>query len=240
MESSRIQEEFSDYLKLGFIPVGTEDGSFSLRQGEGAEPMHSLGGAFSESMYIYGEAIDLFLEADEKNSSGYEIISVGLGLGYNELLTALKDPKESVIISYELYKGLEELFLKRLNEPKLYPLYWAPFKDNHWSDEDIIRVSMNLKKRLKFEGPFSGGTLKEWSFKKRLVLFDAYSSKTSADLWGEEFLNNLLSRCARGSVFSTYAATGALKRALRSNNFMNSNKSGFKGKRQSTLAIRQD
>ena len=238
MESSRIQEEFSDYLKLGFIPVLTEDGSYSLRQGEGAEPMHSLGGALDESLYIYGEAIQLFLESN-REVTDTEVISVGLGMGYNELLTALKFPNFTHLISYEYFDELEMLFVKRIKSPQDFPGFWAPFLSRGIEMDSILNACELLREKVEFPGALDADAVKLYESKKRLVLFDAYSSKTSADLWTEEFLDILLSKCEEGSVFSTYAATGILKRALKRNGFSNLDKEGYKGKRQSTLAIKK-
>ena len=72
---------------LEYAFEATEDGSQTLRLGlgEGAsEAMHSLRGAFSETDYIYGEA----LRAALTRGWPLNVLSMGLGLGYVELLSA--------------------------------------------------------------------------------------------------------------------------------------------------------
>jgi len=71
--------------------VTTEDGSLSARIGtpgapleDCSEAMHSLRGAFSETVYIYGTAIRLAAE----RGFNERVLSMGLGLGYVELLAA--------------------------------------------------------------------------------------------------------------------------------------------------------
>jgi len=239
MESPIIQEEFSDYLNLGFLPVETEDGSFSLRQGTGSEPMHSLGGALKESFYIYSEALELFkdLRGDEQD---FEVVSVGLGMGYNEIITALKvEGLNYKLLSYESERDLERLFIKRLESIKDYPLYWSPFMGMGVRADELSAAALSLKNNLVNNGPISLEIVESWDVKTRVILFDAYSSKTSESLWSELFLSSLLNKCREGSVFATYAATGVLKRALKNNNFKNKNKSGFGSKRQSTLAYKE-
>ena len=71
---------------LQFTYLMTDDGSPTIRFGIGAgasEAMHNLRGAFSETLYIYGQAIEHAFQ------SGFEprILSLGLGLGYVEILS---------------------------------------------------------------------------------------------------------------------------------------------------------
>jgi len=239
MESKIIQEEFLDYVNAGFTPVLTEDGSYSLRQGDKAEPMHSLKGALKESLFVYGEALELFLKKNQDlEGEGVEVISLGLGFGYNEVITAFKlsHSKKYQLLSYESEKILENLFTKRLLNPEAYPLYWKPFNSNNIND--VTEYQNVLSKVLVHSGPLSKKVVEGWNEKTRLVLFDAYSSKTTEILWTKEFLELLLSKCKNGSVFSTYAAKGVLNRALKNYGFENLKKEGFGSKRQSTLAVK--
>jgi hypothetical protein len=58
----------------------TADGSPTLSF-NGGEKMHSMDGALSESLYIYGSCIEKTLNIEKPT-----ILSMGLGLGYNELI----------------------------------------------------------------------------------------------------------------------------------------------------------
>jgi len=59
------------------------------------------------------------------------------------------------------------------------------------------------------------------------------------ELWQEVDLTRFIGEAsATHSVLATYAATGALNRALRRNQFVLESKVGFAGKRQSTFARR--
>jgi tRNA U34 5-methylaminomethyl-2-thiouridine-forming methyltransferase MnmC len=238
-----FQEEFSDYIEAGFNPVLTEDGSLSLQPAEafGAEQeqMHSRGGALSESIFVYMEALDHFFTQKVK-PVGSVVESVGLGLGYNEILVAVSSFKYSAtnirIFSYESEKVLESLFFRRLEHPQNYPLYWSQF-DNRF-DYNQAKLTSFLKKKIELKGVLQKSTIEKNEKEQRLILFDAYSNKTSESLWTEDFLKTYLSTCKEGSVLATYAATGVLKRALEDCGFKNLNKSGFLKKRQSTLAVK--
>jgi tRNA U34 5-methylaminomethyl-2-thiouridine-forming methyltransferase MnmC len=73
--------------------------------------------------------------------------------------------------------------------------------------------------------------------KTHCLLFDAFSAKTSPDLWTEEFLVEFFNKATAGdALISTYASRTALKNALKRAGFLVEVREGFKGKRNSTLA----
>jgi tRNA U34 5-methylaminomethyl-2-thiouridine-forming methyltransferase MnmC len=79
----------------------------------------------------------------------------------------------------------------------------------------------------------------ELDVKLNVIFYDMYSNKMNQKYWSEEFLTELFRKCcASNCVIATYAATGALSRSLKNNGFVLEKKSGFSGKRHSTLALR--
>jgi hypothetical protein len=233
------QEEFKDYVDSGFQLSLTADGSPTLTQVGLEEEMHSRGGALSESNYIYKQASELFFRNIDSERP-FEVCSIGLGLGYNEILSAsvvaknVKTHSRYQIRSYEKEGVLVDLFKKRIKAPHLYPRYWSLFK----IDDQGSVISL-LVDHLVHAGPFGRGSLKDIKKTPRLILFDAYSNKTSEELWSQPFLEDFLGKSGDGSVFATYASTGALNRALKNSNYRNLKKKGFLNKRESTLAIKE-
>lgn len=233
------QEEFKDYLEKDFEPVRTEDGSFTLKQAGLEEGMHSSGGAVSESYYIYYEALSLFFKGCQQGEA-VEVLSVGLGMGYNEILTAEAYLKSGVelevnLYSYESEEALPPLFMKRLENPKGHKYFWKPFIQKLVNP---LKIGDVLSKILVMKGSFNSESLKALEKSKRIILFDAYSKQTSEELWREEFLEELFKNCAKGSVVVTYAANGLINRSLQKCGFKNFKKNGFQKKRQSTLAVK--
>ncbi len=234
----------------------TRDGSPTLIHQNSTgyeEKMHHSGGALSESLYIYGHAIKLALSGTHPGSP-LTIFSVGLGLGYNELiLVALTkgQPHNLQIISFEKSDFLRLEFLKWLTGQ-------APNGDH--ADEHHQRLSTVadlIDVRLECSPGYTQSALQKLfensqfevrsSFpenlthkdKAQLILYDAYSNKMSAELWDESFLSQFLNDFTKAPCwFVTYAATGALGRALRTAGFTLINRAGFEGKRESTLAVR--
>jgi hypothetical protein len=237
--------------------IVTDDGSPTVRiSSPGAsadqmssEAMHSLKGAFSETVYIYGAAIELCF------SSGYtpRVLSLGLGIGYVEILAAglaVKHDKTSTFSgeSFELLPELRDYFCTWLKNGVELP---ATFAESY--DQILTRTAAHLGvdagavRQLLCRLVESG----RWQIRDALtaathfaerygcICFDAFSSKSTPDLWKEEFLINFFNQtCAPQAVLSTYACTGQLKRALRSSGFTVQIRTGFSGKRDSTFAVR--
>lgn len=267
----------------------TEDKSLTLRVStdEGlSEAMHSLKGAFSETAYIYGSAI----EYDLSHGFRPRVLSLGLGLGYVELLAvgmALKysahlgpDDLETFLrdaggesfellaplrrwfaawalkgssgseakTAYDSVAGLTPADSQALNASDDIPSDFSAAYDailNRTAGHvgvapDLIRrtlARMLIDGRWKLRPALDNQTKFSESF--GCVCFDAFSSKTSPDLWTEEFLRDFFAKtCETKCVLSTYACTGALKRALRAAGFELTIREGFASKRDSTFAVR--
>lgn len=232
-----------------FQTFPTKDGSPTVIGPEG-EPMHSRAGALSESLYIYGSVIAQGFECFEHP----HILSVGLGLGYNELIVAAQSflqEKDFSLHSREVHPLLTQAFTRWLKDSAED----TPDNSLHGTyDQILYAVASGMKvKPLGLKGllreamgskAFSlGGSLEENTpppeMAFNIVLFDAYSSKTSPELWDEQFLQMFLDKwCAPKCLFTTYAKTGPLKRALLNGGFSIEKRPGFAGKRDSTLAHR--
>jgi tRNA U34 5-methylaminomethyl-2-thiouridine-forming methyltransferase MnmC len=234
--------------------VETGDGSPSVRLWKEEQPpecMHHSGGALSESLYIYGEAFEKAMEFAPKGSP-IRVLSLGLGLGYNEMIaTALAEKSERTsdlyIDSFESEDFLTQSLQGWLNEQ----VGNADWSNVYGKILDLLSKSIDLpatKLRsaladLKIDGRWNmnGSLTEETKIEKpySCIFFDAFSSGATPELWGEEFITELLKRATNKScVLSTYAATGNLKRALKANGFEVELRKGFQGKRHSIWATR--
>lgn len=207
--------------------------------------MHHRGGAYSETQYIYGDAVRLALQ-----NGLHRFVSVGLGLGYNELLIACESlrhglqPTDVWLMSYETEDQLKTDFLnfvlQRPEVPKVYHQLLQFFlKDYTFDAREILQW---LRSAYECGGWILGAGLQLQSpvlQKANCCLFDAFSSKTTPDLWTEEFLCVFMQdHLDEKAIFSTYARTGNLKRALLARGFQMTKRPGFAGRRESTLALR--
>lgn len=233
----------------------TADGSPTLELSYNdnlSEYMHNSQGAFEESVYIYGQVLEEAMQA----SSSLAVLSLGLGLGYNEILTAalalkFKRSAESLsLTSFETETFLTENFDEYVRQGSPHPQFQSAYSwitsaaaERYGVDSRQILLLLQQwrsQQRWKVEGefrPFEIEAQQKWN----VFLYDAFSRKMSPQLWSEEALSHLLSRhVLTPCFFTTYAATGALKRSLRSQGFSLRERPGFSGKRDSTLAFKSD
>lgn len=228
----------------------TQDGSPTLtwRRADGyIEKMHHSGGALEESIYIYLRSLDLVLERGEAP----RVLSIGLGLGYNELLTIGEflrlDRPDWHLWSFEAHPQLRSEFVRWLITERVESELGATYEDVLERVAQRLQIEPTALKTAARLGLDTGRLQLRSSFPEdaahinnvSLVYYDAYSKKMDPHLWDEQCLTGSLGpllsdRC----VLSTYAATGSLNRALRGLGFRLLPKPGFLGKRESTLAIR--
>ncbi len=236
--------ETSDFWKKhNYELVLTEDQSPTLRWlgSENLETMHHRGGAYSETQQIYGNPLREVFKV-----GGRSVVSVGLGLGYNEILVASEALQFSLmpgsvrLLSYESDEFLKEHFLNWIQTQDSDLIYDQVFQ--FFSSSDKASVKDWLRKSLiqncwKLEGALQNEFLLHETYE--CIFYDAFSSKTSPHLWQEDFLNRYFAKAsAPRCQISTYACTGALKRALKANGFEVILREGFHSKRNSTLGIR--
>jgi hypothetical protein len=219
-----------------FITELTADQSPTLRSVQSIEgvsvpeSMHHSGGAAAETEYIYGEAIKLGLSIQKKLNFSV----VGLGLGYIEILISSLASGQQ-ISSYEIDPELRINFQNWINGDDEFEIYDQVCRSLKL-DSEFVRHSFKnnkliLNAELNLEIIFTE--------KNHIICFDAFSAKTSGSLWTEGFLDYFISNaCADDCIFTTYACTGLLKRALVRQGFQLIPRSGFTGKRDSTLAVR--
>ncbi len=226
---------------FSFEIISTKDQSPTLSL-NGGEKMHSLEGALSETLYIYAPCVEQSLKAHKP-----ALLSMGLGLGYNEILTsalALKTQRKTILYSYEIVPELRNSFTHWLTDQvsELSVCYdqiltliakyfeWHPLKIKSHLRElfeaENFRVFSEVEPKNSYGHKFNG------------IMYDAFSSKSSPALWEEDFLNQFIDEYCDLDfcTLSTYAATGALKRALLSHGFTLEKKKGFGMKRESTFA----
>lgn len=223
---------------MSFKVVETKDGSPSLQlfteDFVASEIMHHSGGAYSETQYIYGEALRLGF------SQGLSrVVSVGLGLGYNEILSAHEALEAGVSLqleSYESESALKAAFLRFIfeNQGEVYQKMSLFFPNSLRAQKSLQQMQAHsswiLREALTLE------TLPK--SKPQVILYDAFSGKTTPELWEKDFLIHFLNTCDQDAIFTTYACRASLKKALKEQGFKVLIRPGFQGKRNCTLAIR--
>lgn len=240
--------------------IDTADGSPSICMWDSSstsrpEAMHHRKGALTESLYVYE---GLLIEALQRGCAP-SILSVGIGCGYNEMIVVaylLKHNFDFKNVYIESFEGSDELrhgfilWLTRNSSTQHDPFIIRLFKTldlvlekiaNNFSIEpmSIVQKINDLRATNKF-------IIRKWltletkfDTKFGVIFFDAFSSKSSPQLWTDQFLKSFLNEASAPTCgIATYAATGSLNRALRHSQFVLKNQPGFAGKRQSTRAFK--
>jgi len=232
----------------------TGDGSPTLDWDGGhghSEKMHHSGGALSESLFVYHHALSMALE----RSWPARVLSVGLGLGYNEWITlaeilrrggqTLEDWK---IWSFETESILAESFVASVARQSCDSPWVEVYREVRERVARALEVDAEelralgvyalQTKRLELRGAFPDDLTGVTD--ATCIFYDAYSKKMNADLWNETAITQSLNAClAPSATLATYAATGSLNRALKTLGFALQPRAGFQGKRESTLAVRE-
>lgn len=271
-DARNVGPEISFPSGLRFQLVETADESLTARLSSDAtttETMHSLRGAFLETVYIYGTAYEASClaldEVSRKQGSQIakspRVFSLGLGLGYVELLSSalsILHNRELRGASFEAVPELNSSFTHWLGlegaahvPPSVYDNILT--RTAHETKTDRLLIKERLKNAIQsnswmIQGPLTMELVVTPSASQfgaalfepfNCIAFDAFSSKSTPDLWTREFLDSFLAKvCDTTCVLSTYACTGHLKRALQAAGFELKIREGYASKRDSTLATR--
>lgn len=229
--------------RLEYRCVRTGDGSPTLCLAPAWEHMHALEGAFTETRYIYSPAVQKAFDSVPEP----RILSVGLGLGYNELLSAFESLKRGsqrfILLSYESLEPLRKAFEGWLTgqASEFGPVYdeiagfYARTEGIPALKARELLAEMLASGRLQLQGAIESSPVEPAT----ALLFDAFSQKSSPELWHEDFLSDFFAKASGNPCFAaTYACKGSLKRALRLNGYVLDIRKGFGVKRESTFAVR--
>src|SRR5690606_23006497 len=106
----------------------------TLRRGQATRPdfdsgesMHHSGGAWEETQYIYKPVID-WVKNQQISEPGF--LSVGLGLGYNEMLLVKEYPEGGFrLLSFEVVPELRDFFVNWIYGKELHPAVAQVYQD---------------------------------------------------------------------------------------------------------------
>ncbi len=204
--------------------------------------MHHLHGALSETRYIYERAL---IEWYSKHKVSPKTLIVGLGLGYLDFFCALyslNHHKKMDVLSFEIETQLIKNIFYMLEDSNKTPTYQALIQSIGLdkSSELLLLLKQEMQhNRWKIKGEFSSDELNQKRFD--LIFYDPFSSKTNQHLWDEVFLTHFIkNHASQNLIFVSFAATGALNRALKNSGMKRHFYPGFGNKREFTYATRAE
>ncbi len=231
------------------------NGSFSVRNTELNECMHSTIGPWVEAQEIYLEQSNLLnclaTVSKEPHAAPWVIYDVGLGIAANSLAvlehlgqsqTASASPR-LVMISFETeLDGIK----RALQRPELFPFLER--------NQEIVRT---LLEKGVWTGQLASGIHFNWELKlgdfrtqlsqcpkADLIFFDLYSPKSLPELWSYQTFQLLAEKShhpqnpleLRETRLITYSASTAVRTALLLNGFYVGKGQPTAGKKETTLA----
>lgn len=222
--------------------------------------MHNSKGAWSETLHVYLPAI-IGSHSIPRNDETWRVTSIGLGLGYNEILTAAwalkneRSPSHVKIFSFEsqypLRQAFEAFFCATMSNKLDTDLRHAyqhicqtvcAYLELNVSSLVAYIAALIESRALELHGALNLELIKNSNkaeYQSHCVLFDAFSPESSPDLWQINLLESIVNTyCSPSCYFASYASRTALKRILKSHSFNLQKSSGFAGKRERTFARR--
>lgn len=207
----------------------TADGSNTLFNETIGEHYHSKHGALQESKHVFIEAGLKHVAAHQQEIS---ILEIGFGTGLNFLLTLEYAVAQNLQLKYT---GLEAFpldleALKSTGYQQYVPeIIWNSLENNYLN---ALKAPVNLFPGQELSIPHI--TLDQFQGPATfdLVYYDAFSVQHQPEMWSDEIIAHTCSFLKPGGTFVTYAITGKLKRALKSNGFTIEKLPGAPGKRE--------
>ncbi|MES2615237.1 MAG: MnmC family methyltransferase [Bdellovibrionota bacterium] len=240
----------NDATSLSYLFYKTKDNSISVSlksETVSTELMHSVDGAFSETIYLYEDIVKYAAQLPLQNNSCI-FLSLGLGLGYVEILICAYMFKHYPHVKFKIFSFEKEPELRVFFKKFIFDENDIPsiFKDSYNHIFNLFSQyyelsSLELKTFIKNSNIIfyeEYNLLTEVNEPINGLFFDAFSINTSPELWADDLINKILGSCHEHAAFATYAARTHLKRLLMEHGFKLEKKKGYGGKKESTFAFR--
>lgn len=216
--------------------VITADGSPTLYIPELNEHYHSVHGAVQESMHVF---IQAGLQERLRTRNTIRLLEVGLGTGFNALLTAAYLKDSTAVVDYHalepfppdptLLAGFSSEHLAALGEgARWFPVVHA----GEWEKPIPLHAAMTLTKVHKKIADYAPSAPFD------LVYYDAFAPRVQPELWTPETFHRVYAMMAPQGILVTYCAKGDVRRAMLETGFAVERLQGPPGKREMLRATK--
>lgn len=216
--------------------VITADGSPTLYIEEWQEHYHSMHGAVQESKHVF---LDAGLIPLLEKLHQVRILEVGLGTGFNALLTLATILQTEKRVTYHALEPhpIPIDIIEQFTEKHLLLLgsgasYFHALHRSPWQRSVDLHPQFTL---TKLQMGVQTYTEKECL---DLIYFDAFSPRVQPDMWVADVFLGLYHALATNGVLVTYCAKGAVRRTLQEVGFQVERLPGPPGKREMLRATK--
>jgi tRNA U34 5-methylaminomethyl-2-thiouridine-forming methyltransferase MnmC len=214
----------------------TADGSPTLFVPELNEHYHSVHGAVQESKHVFIQAgYHALPEAMQHRS----ILEIGLGTGFNALLTLDTVMDTSVQLTYHALEpfpispNMVDAFAKEHTaQLGKAASYFSTLHACPWEEEVALHPQFTIVKMNCTLDAFYP------TEQYHLIYFDAFAPTVQPEMWEEKHFHTLYASLFTGGILVTYCAKGAVRRAMQSAGFMVERLPGPPGKREMLRATK--
>lgn len=206
--------------------VTTEDGSLTLWSERYQQTYGSLRGALREAQVVYLQpsgVSERFAHPGRRSDGSVRVLEIGFGTGLNFLVTADSAIKQRSPLEYVAVESrplsapcIAQLdYRKHLQCSSFYDSWLEGYGSNFlneghrlsvWDFEDFgVALKLHVVDATQFEFPGPGFDA---------IFLDAFSPKSNAELWTEEFLARLVGCLSPEGRLVTYSVAGSVRRSL--------------------------
>jgi chorismate dehydratase len=214
--------------------VMTGDGSYTLYMPEYDEHMHSLSGAYEESLLKHVHPSGILT----LNKKKLQVLDVGFGLGYNILALIEELSKRG----YEGGLTVISLEKERRLLPALESVRFHDSRDNAFSFiKEAYRKGASRREGTVITLLFGDARNTVRSLTDEscdAVFFDPFSPSRNPELWSVDFFKQIYRVMNRSAVLTTYSSAPQVRGALLEAGFTVGRGPSVGGKREGTLAAK--
>lgn len=212
----------------------TLDGSTTIFLPEWNESYHSKFGAIQEAYHVFiKNGLSFFGEQP------VAVLEIGFGTGLNAFITFLEAQKRNIEIQYV---GIEAYpvtsvevsalnYVEQLRAEK-YQSVFQRIHQSEWEQEIVIDTLFRLTKKKRFFNDINEENVFD------LIYFDAFGFRVQPELWSETIFSIMYKALKTKGTLVTYAARGAIKRAMQTAGFEVKKVAGSPGKREMMIALK--
>lgn len=216
----------------------TADGSYTLFNEEIGEHYHSAHGAVQESKHVFIEA-GLKHAISLNPSTPISLLEIGFGTGLNFLFSFAHAQENRVNLDYvgiEAFPLSIDLIEETGYHEYVSPEVWDKFRLNYPS---ALQQKQQLSEFVSLE--IVQQKLQDFQSKNLfdVLYYDAFSVRHQPEMWTDDMIAHAGSCLKTGGIFTTYAITGNLKRALKKCGFEIEKLPGAPGKREMLRAVKK-
>lgn len=191
--------------------VITKDGSHTIVSPTTGDTYHSIGGAITESYYVYIKNGLLFKQNSLDANNHLNILEIGFGTGLNCYLTRLNQQNHRINYTALEPYPLPNQIINNLNYKEILKKESEFFDIIHKS---TCNYEFGYKNQFYFEFKKQGLECYNDGKKFDLIYYDGFAQSKDSKIWDSTNISKLADLLSTDGIMVTYASNTHLKREI--------------------------